>query len=136
MSENIYGLPLIVARKVQEEIDKSNHLVIEELFNRLAIKMQQIEFRIQYGVNEDWHAHHKISNQYDRGCGCIYCQAMHRYISTKISAHRLRRRIDDLNFMYNPYDTPQGLQHLQELEKEWPKLRAVSHQIRDMCGLN
>jgi hypothetical protein len=134
-STKIYGTPLIVARRVKEIVDNSNDVVICTVLERIAIKSQQSDFRIEYGVNEDWHRHHTIVGPIDRGCGCVYCETFHRYVSTKISAHRLRRRIDDYDYMCRPYEGHVDYQHLSLLGEEWVRLRKLKNQIKALTGL-
>lgn len=134
-AKKIYGVPLIVAQRVNKELEGSNDKVILLVLERMAIKAQQKEYREIYGVDEDWHARHKISGLYDRGCGCAYCQAVHRYVSTKITAHRTQRRLDRYDYMLHPHDNFLGFEQLKMLNKEWPKLREVSHQMKQLAGL-
>jgi len=131
----IYGTPLTVAQMVDNIVDNSNDIVILTVLERLAVRAQQEEFRKNNGIKEDWHKNHKITGPYDRGCGCKYCQALHHYIATKMSAHRLRRRIDAYDYTCRPYENTMGYEQLKQLEKEWPKLRAIKEEIRLQAGL-
>ena len=133
-SKKIYGTPLIVVHRIKKEVENSNDRVIELVLERIAMKAQQSEFRRDYGVNEDWHRLHTQTGPSDRGCGCFYCQTFHRYVSTKMSAHRLRRRIDNYDYMCRPYE-PTDYSHLRELEKEWVRLKALKNQIKALTGL-
>lgn len=133
-NKKIYGVPLVMALRIDKLVADCNILVIEEVLARMDKKMQQIEWRTFYGVNEDWHKHHKTGGLYDRGCGCIYCIAISRYVQTKVAAHRLKRRIDD-DYMYNPHDFPEQLKQLSQLEKEWPRLREIKEEVRKLVGL-
>lgn len=134
-NKKIYGVPLVVARKVEKIVAENNILVISEVLARMDNRMQQAEWREFYGVNEDWHKHHKISNQYSRGCGCLYCQVVQRYVATKISAHRLRKRIDDDYYVLRPTIDTAPLEHLKLLENEWPELRKRKELMRISAGL-
>jgi hypothetical protein len=134
-NKKIYGVPLSVARRINEGLADSNILVIETVLARFDIKLQRKEWRERYGVNEDWHKLHKIGNPVDKGCGCMYCQAVHRYVSAKVSHHRLRRRLDDWDYMYRPYETPESLRQLRLLENEWPELRKIKENMRMLAGL-
>lgn len=133
-SKKVYGIPLLVAQMVRENIENSNDKVIEIVLERIAVKAQQLENRREYGVNEDWHKHHTISGPYDKGCGCFYCQMFHRYVSTKISAHRLRRRIDNYDYMCRPYE-PTDYNKVKLLTEEWIRLQALKNQIKQLTGL-
>ena len=77
----------------------------------------------EYGVNEDWHKHHTITNRNQQGCGCIYCQALSKYVNTKMSAHRLRKRLDNWDYVYDSIKDAEATQQLAALEKEWPILK-------------
>lgn len=133
-SKKIYGIPLIVAHRVKQAVDSSNDRVIEMVLERIATKAQQSEFRTEYGVNEDWHRQNIPTGAHDRGCGCFYCETFHRYVSTKMSAHRLRRRIDNYDYMCRPYE-PTDYSHLRALEEEWVRLKALKNQIKGLTGL-
>ena len=134
LNKKIYGIPLIVAQKVREGVEKSNDKVIEIVLERIAIKAQQSDNRTEYGVNEDWHRQHTIVGPYDRGCGCLYCEAFHRYVRTKISAHRLRRMIDNCDYRCYPFD-PADYKQLRALEAEWVRLKTLKNQIKELTGL-
>jgi len=134
-NKKVYGIPLIVSLRVKEIINNSNDVIIERVLEHIAIKAQQSDMRIEYGVNEDWHQHHTIEGMNDRGCGCLYCQTFHRYVNTKVSAHRLRRRIDDYDYMCRPYEGSTDYKTLSDLEKEWVRLRAFKNQIKQLTGL-
>ena len=129
-----YGTPLYVAQKVRQFVDSNPELVLEAVWNRFAERIQQEEFREQYGVNEDWHRHHRINGPHERGCGCAYCNALSRYIVTKVSAHRLQRILDNSDYMCRPYD-PTDYRHLKELQEEWVRLRDVKNQMKVNAGL-
>jgi hypothetical protein len=133
-NKKIFGVPLEVARRVNQLVNTSNDTIIELVLEHMAIKAQQLDYRQEIGVNEGWHQNHRIVGLYNRGCGCLYCNTVHLYISTKVSAHRLRRRIDDYDWCRPAIDT-QATQQLRLLEQEWPHLRELSHQIRDLAGL-
>ena len=132
--KKIYGIPLSLARRINKEVDKSNSLVIANVLARIDAKMQQTEYRELNGVNEDWHKHHRIEGEHSKGCGCTYCIALHLYIKGKISAHRMRRRLDSYNYVSSPYEDL-GYNQLHELEKEWPELREKKENIRILAGL-
>jgi len=134
-NKKIYGVPISVARRIKQGIDTSNDIVIQLALTNMHIKIQQKELREEYNVNEDWHKHFTISGPYVKGCGCVYCNALVRYVMTKISAHRLRKRIDNLDWCMQSYDIPQGIEQLRLLEKEWPQLRAVKNQIKAELGM-
>lgn len=131
-TKRIFGTPMSVARRIESGITASNQRIIEIALERVHIKAQQKELRQQYGVDEDWHKHHTINSPNIRGCGCVYCVALARYVNTKVSAHRLRRRLDD---WYWQMPAPTDHRQLQELENEWPKLRAVKNQIKTELGM-
>jgi hypothetical protein len=133
-NKKIYGIPLIVAHRVNKIVNDSNDKIIELVLEHIAIKSQQSEFRIEYGVNEDWHRNHTPIGPYDRGCGCVYCETFHKYVSTKISAHRMRQRIDNYDYMCRPYE-PTDYKHLKLLREEWIRLRALKNQIKQLTGL-
>lgn len=135
MSKKIFGVPWIINQMVNEKVNDSNDEVIQIVLGRLAVKTQQSEFRKENGINEDWHKYHQIVGPHDRGCGCIYCTIFHRYVSTKMSAHRLRRRIDAYDYMCRPYDGPVDFKHLNSLEKEWRTLKAQKDQLKKLAGL-
>lgn len=135
MKKSPVVIPIYMDAVIQEKLLESNCEVIAKVFERLAIKVQQSELRQSFGVNEDWHKLHKVMGLYDRGCGCYYCQAVHKYVTTKVKAHRLQRRLDSYDYMLRPYDTPEDSKTLKELNKEWRQLRDESHQIRDTLGL-
>lgn len=132
-SKKIYGTPLVVAHRVRKAVEESNDRVIEIVLERIAVKSQQLEFREEYGVNEDWHKHNS-AGLHSRGCGCVYCETLHRYVSTKVSAHRLRRRIDNYDYMCRPYE-PTDYSKLKLLEQEWVRLRELKNQIKALTGL-
>lgn len=134
--KKIYGVPSFISRQVNKIVDESNDRVIELVLTRMLKRASQENYRESIGFNEDWHKNHKITGRYERGCGCLYCQLLHRYISTKISARQLRRRIDNsYDYMFHPFDNPEGLNHLNQLEKEWPRLKEQKNQIAVLAGI-
>jgi hypothetical protein len=133
-SKKIYGIPLSVAHRVKEEVDNSNDRVVLIVLERMAVKAQQLEYREEYGVNEDWHKHY-VPGLHSRGCGCLYCETLHRYVVTKVSAHRLGRRLDNYDYTCRPYDNPTGYTHLKQLNTEWVRLKKLKDQIKALTGL-
>lgn len=133
-NKRIYGIPLIVAHRVKQAVASSNDRVIEIVLERIATKARQSEIRVEYGVNEDWHRQNVPTGPHDRGCGCFYCETFHRYVSTKMSAHRLRRKIDNYDYMCRPYES-MDYSHLRALEEEWVRLKALKNQIKELTGL-
>lgn len=123
-----------VARRIEQEVIASNQLIISIALERMHIRTQQGDLRQKYHVNEDWHKRDTITGPRQQGCGCVYCVALARYVNTKISAHRLRKRMDDW-YWQMPQDGPMGLKQLHELEDEWPKLREAKNQIKAELGL-
>lgn len=129
------SVPLVVTQRINEILANNPLIVLEEVLERMDLRMQQAEWRAYYGVNEDWHRQNKTCGLYDQGCGCAFCKALHRYVSTKVSAHRLQRRLDDYDYMCRPYEFTEPYRHLKLLSEEWPRLRAIKEQIRALTGL-
>jgi hypothetical protein len=134
MEEYSTNLPLILRSEIEKSLEEANVEILALVLEKRFIRENQSDLRKQLGVNEDWHKHHCIDGPSARGCGCAYCTLWHRYVSTKVSAHRLRRKIDD-DYMYNPYDNPASVKHLHELEKEWPELRQQKRKLAVELGL-
>jgi hypothetical protein len=133
--KKVHGEPYAVTHRVETILADNPLQVLELVLERMEIKVQQIEWRQRYGVNEDWHRQHKIAGLYDKGCGCAYCLAVHRYVNVKVSAHRLQCRIDAYDYMCRAYETPESLHHLRRLEEEWPRLRQIKETMRLLAGL-
>lgn len=135
MKKEPVAIPLAMDLAIQRMLVESNSDIIAEVMGRFAKREQQMELRIAFGVNEDWHNTHRIRGLYDRGCGCLYCQTVHKYVISKVQAHRLQRRIDSCDYMLRPYDSPDDFKNLRMMNKEWRRLREESHEIRDLLGI-
>lgn len=128
-------MPLVVTRRVNELVNKSNIVILEILLEQQCVKLRQLELRETYGVNEDWHEHCKISNPIQQGCGCEYCKALSHYIQVKFMAHRLKKRLDNWDYVYDSVRDARATENLFALETEWPRLRAIKNQIKIELGL-
>jgi hypothetical protein len=134
--KKVFGVPLFVTQMVTDRVNAENDLVILKLLDNMVKNAQQEDWREIYNVNLEWHRNKKNRiSLYGNGCGCQVCQIMHRYVATKVSAHRLHRRLYDWDWCGPIYDDPSSVQQLQMLEKEWPKLRELSHQMREVAGI-
>lgn len=131
----IETMPLSVAQEVTRRADNQLQQVLSITLDKLSVLSQQAKAREEYGINEDWHRLHTITGPYAQGCGCVYCQALARYVQVKVLAHRVRSRLDRWDYVYDADEDKRATQQLEQLTEEWQKLRTAKNQIRLRAGL-
>ena len=125
-----------VDKKVNEKTPLLLAFLIKEFERREEIEIM----RKRKGFNQFTHIRFKNNAGYTNGCGCPYCQSLHRYVDAKLVRHRMIRRFDNPDYEYGPYAAVAETEkifynNLESTENKIQTLKAIKDSWKKKLGI-
>jgi len=133
---NVNIIKFEVNKRTNAETPTLIAFTIKELERRKEIEI----VREKKGFNLSIHIRYKNNAGHTNGCGCPYCQSLHRYVEAKLFKHRLIRRYDNPDYGYGPYaviakSEKEFYTGLENIETKIKTLKIIKDSLKAELGI-